>query len=132
MKKRCEICGRLYETNLNNGELGYVTVGLPGEIDGETNRLHSNYTTCVDCAKKIKDFVERLLEGDNNKDKETDAPNKTGHWSFLYSPITHTTLIKCLLCGFSVEETGRIYGGYLTECPDCKAKMTETRFCIDD
>lgn len=130
MKKRCEICGKIYEPSVTSDESGYITIGVPGEIDGEKHRVHASYATCVDCAQKIKGFVESMLEDNTEEPIETYGPKKNGHWSLLYSPITDSTVMKCSCCEFTLELNGRVLGAHkMPECPNCKAVMGDR---VDD
>lgn len=127
MKKRCEICGKIYESPF--GSSGYLNMSYPVTSDDRVEHTeHFTYQTCTDCAKNVSIFIDNMIDGyeeeaKETKEKETDVPNKTGYWSFLYSPITHTTVIKCSECGFTIEADGRLNGEYINECPACNANM---------
>ena len=79
----------------------------------------------VTVLKKVSEFVEGLInkDGETEKTDETDVPEKTGHWSLLYSPEFHDTTCECSVCGFKFEINGRATVYSLAECPNCKAKM---------
>lgn len=122
MKKRCEICGKIYEVDEHDLYAYRVSVEIDsGDIDREVC-----YHGCVECAEAVEEFVNKLMHGNTEEPKETDAPKKTGHWSLLYSPIVNTTLMKCSCCEFTIEFDGRINSAYkMPECPNCKAHMED-------
>lgn len=63
IKKRCEVCGKLYEIDRFD-ELcsqSHVSFGFVEKKEDRSVYIGEHYNACRDCAKKTCEFVHKLL-----------------------------------------------------------------------